>query len=84
MSVLVATGEPLPKYIPPFSWFLNRVIGKGFGVNALIETARTAMSRRKVVMSDEEEQVIRHVYEITMEERMEHVRKGRRMLARAH
>jgi UDP-N-acetylglucosamine diphosphorylase/glucosamine-1-phosphate N-acetyltransferase len=84
MAVLVATGAPLPKYIPPFAWFLSGAVGKGFGVNALIDTARTAMGRRKVELSGEEEAVLRHVYEITSEERMEHVRKGRRMLARAH
>lgn len=83
MAVLVATGEPLPKYIPAFAWFLNGVVSKGFGPNALIDTARTAMSRRKVTLSEEEEQVLRHVYEITAEERLDHVRKGRRKLARA-
>jgi UDP-N-acetylglucosamine diphosphorylase/glucosamine-1-phosphate N-acetyltransferase len=81
MAVLVATGQPLPKHIPAFAWFLNGVVSKGFGANALIDTARTAMSRRKVALSDEEEQLLRHVHEITAEERMDHVRKGRRMLA---
>jgi UDP-N-acetylglucosamine diphosphorylase/glucosamine-1-phosphate N-acetyltransferase len=84
MAVLVATGSPLPKYIPAFAWFLNGVVSKGFGPNALIDTARTAMSRRKVTLSDEEEQVLRHVFEITAAERLEHVRKGRRMLAKSH
>jgi UDP-N-acetylglucosamine diphosphorylase/glucosamine-1-phosphate N-acetyltransferase len=83
MAVLVATGEPLPKYIPAFAWFLNGIVSKGFGSNALIDTARTAMSRRKVTMSPEEEQVLRHVHEITAAERLEHVKKGRRQLARA-
>lgn len=82
MAVLVATGEPLPKYIPAFAWFLNGVVSKGFGANALIDTARTAMSRRKVTLSPEEEQLLRHVHETTAEDRMEHVRKGRRMLTR--
>ncbi len=83
MSVLVATGAPLPKYIPAFAWFLNGVIGKGFGANALIDTARTAMGRRKVELSAEEEALLHHVYEITSEDRMVHVRKGRRMLTKA-
>src|SRR5436190_22914514 len=26
MAILVATGAPLPKYIPPFAWFLNGVV----------------------------------------------------------
>ncbi|MBI4579657.1 MAG: hypothetical protein HY718_08150 [Planctomycetes bacterium] len=82
MAVLVATGSPLPKYIPAFAWFLNGVVSKGFGANALIDTARTAMSRRKVELSAEDEQVLRHVHELTAEDRMEYVRKGRRMLTK--
>jgi UDP-N-acetylglucosamine diphosphorylase/glucosamine-1-phosphate N-acetyltransferase len=82
MAILVATGAPLPKYIPAFSWFLNGVIGKGFGLNGLIDTARVAMSRRKVQMTPEDEQLLRHVYEVTSEDRMEYVRKGRRAAAR--
>jgi UDP-N-acetylglucosamine diphosphorylase/glucosamine-1-phosphate N-acetyltransferase len=82
MAVLVATGAPLPKYIPPFAWFLNGFVSKGFGLNALIQTARTAMSRRKVEMSAEEEALLRRVHELTAEDRMEYVRKGRRAMAR--
>lgn len=82
MAVLVATGAPLPKYIPAFAWFLQGVVSKGFGLNALIDTARTAMSRRKVQMTAEDEQLIRHVFELTADERLEYVRKGRRQLTR--
>ncbi len=83
MSLLVATGAPLPKYIPPFSWFLNGFVSKGFGLGGLISTARTAMSRRKVTMTDADEKLLRHVFELTSEDRMEYVRKGRRaMVAR--
>jgi len=82
MAILVATGAPLPKYIPPFGWFLNGVVSKGFGINTLIETARTVMSRRKVEMTDDDEALLRHVFELTARDRLEHVRKGRRMQAR--
>ncbi len=81
-AVLVATGAPLPKYIPPFAWFINGVVGKGFGLNALIKTARTAMGRRKVELTDAEERLLRNVFELTHHERGEYVRKGRRALAR--
>lgn len=82
MAILVAHGAPLPKYIPAFAWFLNGVISKGFGLNGLIDTARIAMSRRKVEMTADDEQLLRHVYALTSEERMEHVRKGRRAAAK--
>jgi len=81
-AVLVATGAPLPKYIPPFAWFLNGVVSKGFGLNALISTAKTATSRRKMPLSPADEAVLRKVFDLTAEERLEYVRKGRRMLAR--
>lgn len=80
MAILVATGAPLPKYIPPFAWFLNGFVGKGFGLNVLISTARTAMSRRKVELTADEEQLLRHVFQLTDEERMSYVRKGRRAM----
>lgn len=81
MAVLVATGAPLPKYITPFAWFLNGVVTKGFGLGQLLKTARIAMSRRKVEMTDEDEQLLRHVYELTKEERSAYVQRGRRQLA---
>jgi len=80
MAILVATGAPLPKYIPPFAWFLNGVIGKGFGLNTLIETARMVMARRKVEMTEEDERLLRHVFDLTSEDRLHHVRRGRRTL----
>lgn len=79
-AVLVATGAPLPKYIPAFAWFLNGFIGKGFGLNALVNTARIAMSRRKVTMTPEDEALLRKIYELTAEERGKYVARGRRAM----
>jgi hypothetical protein len=82
MAVLMATGAPLPKYIPPFGWFLNGVVSKGFGLSILLQTARKAMSRRKVELTEEDEILLRHVFELTAEERLSLIRKGRRMQAK--
>jgi UDP-N-acetylglucosamine diphosphorylase/glucosamine-1-phosphate N-acetyltransferase len=81
MAVLVATGAPLPKYIPPFAWFLNGVIGKGFGLKPLLATARTAMGRRKVPLTEADEALLRHVFELTNEDRMTYVKRARRAAA---
>ena len=81
MAVCVATGEPLPKSIPAFGWFVNGFISKGFGLGALLQTARVAMSRRKVQMTDLDEQLLRTIYDLTKDERLAAVRKGRRMMA---
>ena len=81
MAILVATGAPLPKYIPPYAWFLNGTIGKGFGLTPLIDAARVAMSRRQVEMTDEDEQLLRHVFELTAEDRNAWIRRARKVLA---
>ena len=47
MALIMATGKPLPKFIPSFAWFVEGVVTKGFGKKTLYETAKTAMSRRK-------------------------------------
>ncbi len=80
-AVLVATGAPLPKYVPPFAWFLNGMIGKGFGLTPLLQTARTAMSRRKVEMTPEDEELLRTVFARTAEDREAHVRRALKTLA---
>ena len=80
MAILVATGSPLPKYVPPYAWFLNGKIGKGFGLNPLIETARTAMSRRKVEMTDEDEALLRHVFDLTEKDRETYVGRARKTM----
>ena len=80
MAILVATGSLLPKYIPPYAWFLNGKIGKGFGLNPLIDTARKAMSRRKVEMTDVDEELLRHVFDLTEEDREAYVRRARKAM----
>jgi UDP-N-acetylglucosamine diphosphorylase/glucosamine-1-phosphate N-acetyltransferase len=81
MAVLVATGAPLPKYIPPYAWFLNGGISKGFGLRALIDTARKAMSRRKVEMTEQDERLLHQVHELTADERDVYIRRSRKALA---
>jgi UDP-N-acetylglucosamine diphosphorylase/glucosamine-1-phosphate N-acetyltransferase len=80
MAILVATGAPLPKYIPAYAWFMAGAVTKGFGLNPLIKTAKKAMSRRKVELSEVDEALLRHVYELTAEERNAHVARARKTL----
>ena len=82
MAILLATGAPLPKYIPPFAWFLNGVVSKGFGLNKLIATARIAMGRRKVEMTDDDETLLRHLFDLTGDDRNAYIKRGRRALTR--
>jgi len=81
MTLIAATGKPLPKYIPSFAWFLEGVVTKGFGKQKLYDTARTAMGRRKQEWTPAMEAMWNEIFNITAPERIEAVKKGRRVLA---
>ncbi|MCS7305877.1 MAG: putative sugar nucleotidyl transferase [Thermoguttaceae bacterium] len=81
MCILAATGKPLPKYIPSFAWFIEGVVTKGFGKQALYETARIAMGRRKRQFTEAQQAMWDAIYELTAPQREEAIRRGRRLLA---
>ena len=81
MAVLVAAGSLVPKYIPPYAWFLGGTVSKGFGLDPLIVTARTAMSRRGVEITDADEQLLRHVFALTEHDRHAQVHRSRKAMA---
>jgi UDP-N-acetylglucosamine diphosphorylase/glucosamine-1-phosphate N-acetyltransferase len=83
MSLIMATGKPLPKHIPDFSWLIDGVVTKGFGKAKLYETAKVAMSRRKVMWTAAEQQMWDAVHEMTSGPRDRAIERGRRQLARA-
>ncbi|KKL14219.1 hypothetical protein LCGC14_2517910, partial [marine sediment metagenome] len=55
MTLIMATGKPLPKHIPSFAWFLEGITTKGFGKKKLYEAAKTAMPRRGCEWTEAEE-----------------------------
>ncbi len=69
MTLLVAGGKLLPKFIPSFTWYLNDAITSGMGRESLYATARMAMARRECQWSEADEAMWEAVYEITAEER---------------
>lgn len=81
MSLIMATGQPLQKTIPAFSWLINGVVTKGFGRKALYRTAATAMGRRKQEWTPAIEAMWEAVHEVTAEERAQAIKRGRRMLS---
>ena len=81
MALIMATGEPLPKFIPSFAWFLSGVTTKGFGRKKLYETARTAMSRRGKEFTDAHEAMFEAIFELTAEPRLVAIKKGRKQMA---
>ena len=82
MALIMATGKPLPKFLPSFAWFLEGVVTKGFGKSKLYETARTAMSRRKCTWTDAEQAMWDAIFELTAPPRDEAVKKGRKVMLR--
>jgi UDP-N-acetylglucosamine diphosphorylase/glucosamine-1-phosphate N-acetyltransferase len=82
MALILATGKPLPKFIPSFAWFMDGVVTKGFGKGKLYETARVAMSRRKRQWTPAQEAMWDAIHELTAPSRDAAVRKGRKVLAK--
>jgi len=80
MTIIMATGKPLPKYIPSFAWFIEGVSTKGFGRRKLYETAKTAMSRRGSEWTEAQEAMWEAIFEITAPQRKVAVAKGRKVM----
>jgi len=80
MALIMATGKPLPKFIPSFAWFVEGVVTKGFGKGRLYETAKMAMSRRNCQWSKVEQTMWDAVFEMTAPMRNEAIKKGRRAM----
>ena len=80
MAIIMATGKPLPKFIPSFAWFIEGVVTKGFGRKVLYGTARTAMGRRKQTWTPAQEAMWDKIFEMTAQPRDEAVKRGRRAM----
>jgi len=81
MCNLLGGSGIMPKFIPSFSMVMNGKFYKT-GFKTQCATARTAMGRRKKELLPEDEALLKHVYDMTSEERMELVRQSRRELAK--
>ena len=78
MTVLIAGGRLLPKFIPTFTWYFNDAITAGMGKEAAYATARTAMGRRKCQWTEADAAMWNAVYELTAEEREQAAGKKQR------
>ncbi len=83
MTLIAATGKPLPKFIPSFAWFLEGVVTKGFGKRKLYETAQTAMGRRGRQWTEDDQTMWNEIFNLTKPVRDEAIKRGRRTLAAA-
>jgi len=78
MSLIVTHGKLLPKFVPSFAWFLEGVVTKGFGKDALYRTAATAMRRRECEWTEADAAMWDAVHEMTEPERDRAVKRVRR------
>ncbi|MCL5674564.1 MAG: hypothetical protein M1501_02300 [Candidatus Omnitrophica bacterium] len=74
----ITAGGILPKFFPSFIWFINGKYMKGFGIETMLETARRAMARRNTELLQEEENIIRYIYEQTQSLRNKYIKKTQR------
>lgn len=74
---LLASGEPLPKYIPSFCWYFRGRFSRGWGFRKTIDSERSMMARRKVEMTEARVKLLRRVYDETREERETLIRMSR-------
>ncbi len=82
MAIIMATGKPLPKFIPSFAWFVEGVVTKGFGRTALYETAKVAMSRRGREWTAAEQAMWDAIFQMTAPARDEAIKRGRKAMFR--
>ena len=82
MCNLVAGPSVLPKYIPSFCWYLDGRVSKGFGLGQALETARAAMERRGVQLTEAAVELIKYTEELTRQEKMDKVRRDRKRVFR--
>ncbi|UCG57165.1 MAG: hypothetical protein JSU70_20150 [Phycisphaerales bacterium] len=82
MTVVMATGKPLPKFIPSFGWFIEGIVTKGFGKRSLYTTAQVAVGRRGCQWSETEQAMWDKIFEMTAPARNEAIKKGRRTMMR--
>ena len=80
MCNLMVGASVLPKYIPSFAWYLQDRISKGLGLNYALDTARAAMGRRGVELTEPMVDLIKHAQQITSDEKLALVKKARRKL----
>ena len=77
MTLLVADGRLLPKFVPSFAWYLDGALSEGFGKSRLYETAKAAMRRRQSAWTDAQESLWDAVYDLSAPERERAFRRAK-------
>jgi UDP-N-acetylglucosamine diphosphorylase/glucosamine-1-phosphate N-acetyltransferase len=81
MCMVLPAGELLPKSVPSFTRIWHGIPDDGLDLEAALETARTAMGRRNMRLTDAQEELLRYVHEQTQPDREEAILRFREKLA---
>jgi UDP-N-acetylglucosamine diphosphorylase/glucosamine-1-phosphate N-acetyltransferase len=81
MCLLVSGGELMPKHVPSFSWLKPGRSPEEWSVDRGLETARTAMDRRRMTLTPAQERLYRTLFEMTHGERSQAVERVRQKAA---
>ncbi|MFA5645390.1 MAG: putative sugar nucleotidyl transferase [Candidatus Ratteibacteria bacterium] len=68
----ITANTILPKFFPAFTWYAKEKFMKGFGLEAMISTARIAMERRNRTLTPEMEEVFRSIFAQTKKVRQKY------------
>lgn len=71
MCQVLPGGELLPKHIPSFTRVWHGEIVDGFSLDQCLATARAAMNRRGIELTDAQARLLQHVHTITVGERQQ-------------
>lgn len=82
MALIMATGQPLQKFLPSFAWLIEGHVTKGFGRKQLYHTAAIAKSRRGGKWTPAEEAMWEAIFELTAPPRDAAIQKGRKAMLR--
>jgi UDP-N-acetylglucosamine diphosphorylase / glucose-1-phosphate thymidylyltransferase / UDP-N-acetylgalactosamine diphosphorylase / glucosamine-1-phosphate N-acetyltransferase / galactosamine-1-phosphate N-acetyltransferase len=82
MTLLVANGGLLPKFIPSFAWYLDGVLGTGFGKARLYSGAKVALARRQRQWTEADEALWDEIFRLTAPERDAAIERSQRQAGR--
>ncbi len=68
-AILLPSDGLAPKFVPSFCWLVDNAATAGFGLEGMLEIARTVIERRGDFFAESYQVLLESVYDLTVEER---------------
>jgi len=78
-SMIVHSGAMTPYHIPPFVWYINNALTNNIDLSSFLKSCEIVTLRRNIEFTENYSHLLRHIYEITNENRSREIEKWRRM-----